>query len=287
MKINKIKYFIITLLAIIALYVNVFYINPNILKVRQEIITTPKMAENNELTLVFFSDIKYSKFHNNECFKDLAKTINEFDPDIVIFGGDIFDFSKDNGIDIESQNFIIQELTAIESELGKYAILGDEDHANRETVHNILTSANFEVLSNTSTTIFNGQQPLINLVAIEPIMYNDLDPNTLFDGLNQSLYTIDICHTPDSFDQINQGDLMLAGHTLNMQLYIPLISKMFKIDGGIQYNRHQYCKYQIKLDITSGLGCQGENVRLFADPEIVVYQIYPEKIEKTHKSINQ
>lgn len=280
MKIKRIKYYVIVVLAIIGLYTNVFYINPNILKVRQEVVKTSKMAENSSLTVVFFSDIKYSKSHSNDCFKDLAKTVNEFDPDIVIFGGDIFDFSEDNGIDIESQNLIIKELMNIEGELGKYAILGDEDHTNQETIRNMLTSANFEVLSNSSTTIFNGQQPLINLVAIEPTMYNNLDSNTLFDSLDKNLYTISICHTPDAFDQINQGDLMLSGHTLNMQLYIPLISQMFKIDGGIKYNRHQYHKDQIKLDITSGIGCKGENVRLFADPEIVVYQIYPETIKK-------
>lgn len=274
MKKNKIKLIILAILGLGFLYFNVVYINPNILTVRQETLKTAKMPANKNLTLVYFSDIQYDKDKQNAAFNDLAETINAFDADVVIFGGDLFDFDADNGIDNISQETIIQELSAIECSLGKYAVLGDQDHINQETIKNILTTSKFEVLSNTATTIYDGPTPLINIVAIEPQNYMTMDVNELFNNLDENIFTLDICHTPDTFGEVNRGDYMLSGHTLNGQLYIPFFSQFFDLEGGNEYYRHKYHKENLTLDITSGIGTKNQNIRFLADPEIVVYQIH-------------
>ena len=274
MKKNKIKLIILAILGLGFLYFNVVYINPNVLTIRQETLVTSKMPDNKNLTLVYFSDIQYDKDKPNTAFNDLAETVNAFDADVVIFGGDLFDFDHDNGIDYASQDKIISELSAIECSLGKYAVLGDQDHTNQETIKNILTASKFEVLTNHVTTIYDGPKALINLVALEPQMYQTMDVNELYSGLNEDIYTISVCHTPDTFSEVEHGDYMLSGHTMNGQLYIPFFSQFFDLPGGNEYYRHKYQKDNLTLDITSGIGTKNQNIRFLADPEIVVYQIH-------------
>ena len=273
MKIKKTLTVILVIILAVLGYLNMTVINPKTLTVREETISTDKMADGKELIIAYFSDIQYAENHSNRALKSLADTINQFDPDIVIFGGDVFDYDEDNGISNSTQETVSNEFKNIHARLGKYAVLGDQDYTNQDNLRNLLTNAEFEILTNQSLTVYKDRKPLINLVGLEPVTHNALDVNELYQSLNQDIYTVSVCHTPDIFDTLNSGDLLLAGHTLNGQVYLPFISGLLMPEGGRNHYRGQTVKNNLTLDITSGVGTKNKDIRLFADAEIVVYKI--------------
>ena len=106
---------------------NAYYINPKQLKVRTETIISSKINPSLDGTLiVYFSDLYYEDENRLKLLSDL---INNADPDVVVFGGDLL---KQNDSDT-----VIKYLKSINSHYGKYAVYGENDYKNLDTVNRI------------------------------------------------------------------------------------------------------------------------------------------------------
>ena len=85
------KFLIIIGLIIICLFLYGKYIEINNLKIHEYTIYNENISNSfKELKIVHFSDILYKQDSNKDYLKDLTIKINEQNPDIVIFSGDLF-----------------------------------------------------------------------------------------------------------------------------------------------------------------------------------------------------
>ncbi len=273
------KWFIIASITIVTLALliyNVFYINIKTITATTKTYTNDKVNDDLDgLTVVFFSDLHYgTAIKENEVTK-LTDLINSFDPDIVLFGGDLIDDSDSYTFAQNEKETFTQSLTDIKARFGKYAVLGNHDlgsSAIKETATSILNASDFEILDNRSTKIRIGSS-YIDIVGIESLILGDPDIEKAYSGTSDSNFTISLCHTPDVFDDISDTDIMFAGHSHGGQVYLPLLENLYRPNGAKKYFKGEYHKDEMLLDVSNGVGTTLYDARFLADSEIVVYRL--------------
>ena len=80
-----------------------------------------------DFKIVFFSDVHFNAFVDEERFQNIIHTINNENPDAVLFGGDLFDHPA-NKMPGEIEISVVSKLlNEIEADKGKFAVLGNHD----------------------------------------------------------------------------------------------------------------------------------------------------------------
>ena len=260
---KKIIIFLIILLFILFVsFIYIKYVGTKKLEVREYKITDTKL--NNDyygLKIVHFGDIHYGKNTNKNDLEKVVKKINLLKPDIVIFTGDLID--KGTTYSNELRDEIIEVLDKIEVKLGKYAIKGDEDELI-EDYPSIMKKANFAYIDNSFEYVYNGDTP---------ILISDLNSEKLENI--KSIYNILLVHKPDSILNMDYSkySLVLAGHSHNGQIKLPLIGPLFKFDGAKTYYDNYYELDNSKLYITGGIGTSKINLRVNVRPSFNIYRL--------------
>ena len=271
-KTKKIIILILAILICIGLTIyNAIFINTKDITVRKETITSNKIDSNIDgLIIAYFSDLHYGTFLDDEDLDNIENKINNFSPDIVIFGGDLFDEALDGEKTAKLENF----LRNINAKYGKYAVLGDKDNNYYDQVNSIYNECDFRLLNNTNEKIYlNGSY--INLVGVDSSVNGNPNVGSAYDGINSTHYTVAITHCPDEANSLTSSltDYILAGHSLGGQVYIPLINLFYRPSGATSYYHGKDDVDGVTLDITNGLGTIENDIRLNADAEIVIYKL--------------
>ena len=226
----------------------------------------------NGLKIVHFSDIHYKKIITNKRVKQLINEINKIKPDIVLFTGDLLDKHYDlNNKDI---NFLIKELSKINSTYGNYAIIGDNDKEIDE-LKNIYIQSNFILLNNEETIIYNSNNDKLSLIGINSLSYNKENIKKLLEKTDKDSDKIILIHEPDYIkDFTNKNiDLILSGHSINGSINIPLIKNVLLPKGAKNYYNPHYIINNTNIYISNGIGVNNINFRLFNHPSINFYRI--------------
>ena len=231
------------------------------------------------LKIVHLSDIHFGSTITENDLDHLVNKVNELNPDIVVITGDIIDerISYD-------KNILIDYLKKIQSKLGKFAISGNHD-LPLDDFNSIVEESGFTNLDNTYKLIYaNSSKPII----ISGISSNYSDSSNIdtktakFDNYIANLtddikpiYSILLIHEPDFIDSLNidNYDLILAGHSHGGQVKLPLIKKLYTPYGAKKYYDEYYKINQTDLYISSGLGTSKLKFRLFNRPSINFYRI--------------
>ena len=118
----------------------------NVTIVNQTIESSKISEETSNLKIAFISDIHYNHFMNYERLENMIEKINANKPDMILFGGDLFDDPSTYPPIEESQQELITLLKSLQADLGKFAVLGEEDHdpVVSDLVENLLYQADFE-----------------------------------------------------------------------------------------------------------------------------------------------
>ena len=93
---------------------------------------------------------------------------------------------------------------------------------------------------------------------------------------NTNIFTITLTHEPDNTTEIlnkYRSDIILAGHSHNGQIRIPYLGTPFKKQGAKKYDQPYYKINNSKLFISSGLGTNGNGIRLFTHPSINFFRL--------------
>lgn len=283
-KTKKKKYRIPLILLFLSMIVlaDAFLIEPNRLKVRYEIIYSPKIPEElNNYTILVFSDLHYNNFVKKNRAEKVVSVINSVGADTVLFLGDLYDHPTKYPITLETRYELAEILQGIETKYGKFAILGNHDYDSPETVDIVIDTleyANFEVLLNSNTPLYYEGEEYINLIAIDSLSLGNPDIARAYKGIENSDFNIVFTHCPDIFDEIDSSltDLVLSGHSHGGQVNIPFLSRFFTPYGARKYYSGKYTSGNLILDITNGVGTTWAKVRFNAPPEIVVYRLVNE-----------
>lgn len=264
------------LIIIFSFYLSARYIGITGLKVKEYKIEANISENFHGLKIVHFSDLHYNTTIDKNNLNKIVDKINFIKPDIVVFTGDLID--KTTNITTEIKNDLIESLSKINSILGKYSITGEHDN---ESTENILTSSNFVLLNNDYDLIYQDNLEPIMLAGISSNIVNNnivekMNKTNEYLSNNNIKYKILLMHEPDYIDNISNFDLVLAGHSHNNQVNIPIINDFFKIDGAKKYYNEYYEVNNTKLFVSSGLGTSRYKLRLFNKPSINFYRIIKE-----------
>ncbi len=279
----KVLHKIILILSILAalaaaLVYDAFYASVNRYSVRYETLSSVAVPEQmNDVSILFFSDLDYGTFMNKERFDKLVDTINELCPDIIIFGGDMFDIDVPY-IASSYVDEITDGLKRMKAPLGKFAVLGDFDYRSsyaEKMVRQILYDADFELLYNSSVLLRNTGSASVSLTGIDSGLSGHPDINAAFANVSRSAFNLVVCHTPDTASDVpaDLTDYYLTGHSHGGQAYW-FLGALYTPEMAEEYFRGKTTVRDIfTVDISYGVGTTIKDVRFLCNAEVVMYRL--------------
>lgn len=246
----------------VAIFLNLRYFGTNFIKTKEYMIKDSQIPlAFHGIKVLHFSDLLYGSTINTTDLKYLEEEFSRIKPDIVIFTGDIlidnYTLSK------EELDVITNFFTNIPFTIGKYAVKGDFDTS---TFDLIMKEAKFNVLDNESKIIYYKENTPIALIGLDS---NNVNLEKINNEEINNLYKISLIHNFDYYDTSLNSNLVLAGHNLNGEIYIPFYQGLL---GNNKYNQSYYEDGNSQIYISNGLGSI-HKMRLFNHPSINVYRL--------------
>ena len=264
------------LITLLATLVHAYFISPSSITYQNFNLYSTKIDPSfDNVSLLFFSDLDYGEYFDQSRLGKAISAIQAKDPDVIIFGGDIFSDQID--VTNEMIETITQAFTRLKAPLGKFYVTGEKDtiHGNEDLVHSIMKTAQFECINDTVIPLRNNDIPAIQLVGISNIITGNPNINHLYNELSPTDYTIAICHTPDIAPQLPSGiDRMISFDSHGGQLYLPFIGGLYETAGCQNYQHGTIELTNFKLDINNGLGTTIIDARLNATPTLTIYTLH-------------
>jgi len=259
------KIFIFIFIILLAIFIYGKFINPKSLTVKEIAIYDEKLNKDyNGLKIAHFSDLHYGRTTTEKELKKVINNLNDLNPDIVIFTGDLFD-SKN--ISQDTEKLITKYFQKINAKLFKFAVIGDYDESYLKTYTTILDNSNFTLLNNESKLVYNNSKIPINFIGLT-------DTTNIKDLYDDKYFNITLIHKPDYIKNIKKSNIVFAGHSLGGQIKIPFIGGIKKMDGAKTYIESYYEVNNQKLYISNGIGTQDISFRFLNKPSITLYRLY-------------
>lgn len=216
--------------------------------------------------IAFLSDIHFRKDHHvsNLLVKQCAEQIEQWNPDVIVFGGDYVTRWTEASPETVYQGLLPLSTHRIPS----IAILGNHDYYEGQP------EQLFDVFSRLNITLLRNQD-----VTINDVTYIGLDSSHQENDTPESVLNCDaqgrriiIWHEPDAVDRLKVAcaDLMLAGHTHGGQVLNPWGWGELSSKNGKRYNRGIFRNTVVPLYVTRGIGTVGVHARLFTPPELTL-----------------
>ncbi|MCH5167155.1 MAG: metallophosphoesterase [Erysipelotrichales bacterium] len=272
-----IKISIITIITITLIILYARYIGTSGIHVKEYPIKTSYLPTSYDgFKIVHFSDLHYGSTVSIKEVKKLVNKINEQNPDLVVFTGDLID--QDYSLSEEEREKIIKELGKLDANIEILAVIGNHDYKTDDfTIISEFLEWNF--LDNTYEYVYNKSEIPIVFVGLDDLMLGDPDYNNAFSYLNEidgDYYTVVLGHEPDQIDEISNYDfnLFLSGHSHLGQVRVPLIGAVYTPKGSKKYYDEHYKVKNAELYINNGIGTSILKLRLFNRPSINLYRFY-------------
>lgn len=266
------KFILVLIIICAGIYYYARYVGTTGLVIKEYSVINEKIPESfHGFKIVQFSDTHYGMTTFNDELKNMVSKINILNPDIVVFTGDLVDYHYN--LNDDEKNDIINILSEIDASLGVYAVTGNHDQ--NVSYEGILSGSNINLLKNKYEYIYNGTSEKIMLIGLDDYLEGTLDLDAAFSYEDDTSYKILLAHEPDVYDKLTKvPDLMLAGHSHNGQVRIPLAGAIYKTIGAKKYYDPEYSLGDTKMYISGGVGTSKYKVRLFDRPSISLYRLY-------------
>lgn len=223
-----------------------------------------------KVRIVAASDIHMGTIIAKHRVSKLVKLINEQQPDIVLFAGDIVDEDLSPVI---SRN-LGQKLVQINSKYGIYAITGNHEYiGGAEPAIKYLQEHGVNILRDSAALIANSFY-IIGRDDKDSRRYahqQRKELGELLNGIDRSKPSILLDHQPFHLDKVQEAgiDIQLSGHTHHGQLW-PLnyiTQAIFEVSSGYKKKGNSH------IFVSNGYGTWGPPVRTGNRPEILVLDV--------------
>lgn len=197
--------------------------------------------------------------------KATVEKINEFEPDLVLFTGDVYEDHE------KVRTPYVEALREIKAKHGVYGVLGNHEYYNgAELAIKFFSESGIQLLRQETVDI----EPGVQLIGIDDIMIGRVSDDKLrqtLEGSDKNAYRVMMSHQPSKLGQMASAgvNLVLCGHTHNGQIFpFSLLVKM----------RYPYSYGLYKIDntyvyVTSGTFYWGPPLRLFTKNELPLITI--------------
>jgi len=261
----------------VIIYMYARFIEPNMLKFHYENISSTLIESSSDgIKILQFSDLHISDYFNIEDLEEVVDKINDENPDIVIFTGDLIDHYN-NYIYKGEISQVWEALGHINAPLGKYAVYGNHDYGGgAEKVYSkIMENSGFVTLVNDSVKL---DEYKLNIVGLDDSIFGDIDYEKLGTCIQDDYFNIVISHEPDVIDSLLEYniDMFLSGHSHGGQVNIPFFSSSMLPSLGEKYVKGLY-KFENSrntiLYVNIGIGTSHIPFRFMAAPELSVFTL--------------
>lgn len=216
--------------------------------------------------IAFISDLHYKSLLKEEGLDDLIRLLNRLRPDALLIGGDLHE-----GCEYVSP--LLDALARVETTLGTYAVLGNNDYAAcYEEIAESMRQNGIRLLEQRTDTLRKGTDRIFVAGVRNPfdLKRNGQSPTL---ALAEQDFVILLTHTPDYAEDVPNphADLILAGHTHGGQVtlfgYAPVIPSHYgqRFRTGLKYTSQH-----IPVIITNGIGTSRIAFRMGAPSEVVM-----------------
>ena len=261
-------FFIIVLLVVLLIIYGKFLGNSGLI-LKQYEVTNNKIPESfNNLKIAHFSDILYKSKEDIDLFDTIIKKVNDKKVDIIIFSGNL---TNDNyKFNEEESKKVIEKLSKLNSTYGKYFISGKNDK-NDPSYDSIMTSSGFVSLNDSKDIIFSKKNEQIMLLGLDYNSPGSFIPDAIKDS--NTIYKIIAFSESDEMDELTSYniDMAISSNSLNGQINIPIVKDFFIRDGSRKYISPYYKVSNTNLYVSSGIGTDKINFRLFNKPSVNIY----------------
>lgn len=263
-------FFIIVLLVVLLIIYGKFLGNSGLI-LKQYEVTNNKIPESfNNLKIAHFSDILYKSKEDIDLFDTIIKKVNDKKVDIIIFSGNL---TNDNyKFNEEESKKVIEKLSKLNSTYGKYFVSGKNDK-NDPSYDSIMTSSGFVSLNDSKDIIFSKKNEQIMLLGLDYNSPGSFIPDAIKDS--NTMYKIIAFSESDEMDELTSYniDMALSSNSLNGQINVPIIKDFFIRDGSKKYISPYYKVSNTNLYVSSGIGTDKINFRLFNKPSVNIYTL--------------
>ena len=248
------------------------------------------------LRVALLADLHVGPYKQSDYVERIADQLIALEPDAIVMPGDFVYYSPDDLV-------FLEPLSRVTKTIPMYASLGNHDYNWREQHRTqemdtiteefrysqktvaIMESYGITMLQDDADTLeINGQTLHIigqhDWWATERMAATDI---TNVDANDQDL-SILIQHNPDGgfFQDLPESiDLMVSGHTHGGQVRLPFIGSLHplptEMGNSVDQGWFHLPNPEQLLYVTHGIGEMGPRARLFAWPEIVVFDISESK----------
>lgn len=270
---NKSHIFIYILLIIGLIIIYSRYIATTGIQIKEYSVINNKIPKSFKgFKIVHFSDLKYGSTTNQKYLKKLVNKINELNPDIIIFTGDLI--TSNYKLTDNDKKSIIENLNKLDPKIDIYSIRGDNDI--NETYNSIITQTKIIEINNLNKLIYYKGDTPIMLIGLDDSINGNQSLHMAFNYEENNYYKILITHEPDTYEKIKDKniDLFLAGHSLNGQIRLPFIGSVYTPTGAKKYYDSKYKIDNTEIYISNGLGTSKIPYRLNNRPSINLYRFY-------------
>lgn len=224
---------------------------------------------NEKLRIAAVSDIHLGTLISHRSLKQLVNKLNEQNPDIVLFAGDVFDEDISHVINNGLGNYFTQ----IKAPLSVFAIPGNHEYfGGVEHKLQYLKDHGVQVLRD-STILVNGKFYVVGRDDRSNARRKNIPE--LINGIDSSKAIILLDHQPFDLAQSAQNgiDLQISGHTHHGQLwpFNYITNAIYEVSSGYKKigNTH--------VVVSNGFGTWGPPMRLGNRPEILVIDLINEQ----------
>lgn len=233
----------------------------------------------NEITIALLTDLHSCCYGKDQ--QELLGILEKHQPDVVLFGGDIFD-----------------DRTGIKNSLDLVSLVSQKNNCLYVTGNHEARINHIDVVkslvSSYAVTVLDGKNKIVNVKSSIVQIFGVDDPeidideyerqlDKCKDNIDNSLFSILLVHRPEQIAEYEKCgfDLVVAGHTHGGQVRIPfVINGLYSSYQGFfpKYAGGLYEINKTKMIVSRGLARRHVLVpRVFNRPEFVIIKIKPKK----------
>lgn len=232
----------------------------------------------NEFKIVQFSDTHLGFQYDRQQFISLVQKINELQPDLIFFTGDLLDAPNK----YTDGDMIIPLLNKLHAPFGKFAIYGNHDHGGygSDIYRSIMEKAGFTLLQNTNQRVKLLDGSSLYIIGIDDAMLGKPDIGKAMEGVPVNSFNILLSHAPDLADKASEYNIhfQLSGHSHGGQIKIPFVGALVKPPFAEKYHEgfYEIGETPLTLYVNRGIGTTRLPFRFLSKPELTVFTLISE-----------